>query len=91
MVTESEVRAALAEVIHPTFGLSLTTLQMVRAIRITSGSIEVDLAMNCPGCPGGAAALALAQAKLKGLNETDSVKLSLLPQVWQPPWEYDGL
>ena len=91
MVTESKVWAALDEVIHPTFGLSLTALQMVQAIRIPPGSIEVDLVMNCPGCPGGEAALFLARAKLKNLIGTGVVKLSLLPQVWQPPWVYIGM
>jgi metal-sulfur cluster biosynthetic enzyme len=52
MVTEIEVRAALDQVTHPTFGLSLIALNMVRAVRMSAERIEVDLVMRvaCPGC-----------------------------------------
>jgi metal-sulfur cluster biosynthetic enzyme len=58
MPTEAEVRAALDEVIHPSFGLSLIALGMVRAVRVYDRVIEVDLVMNCP---------AARQAKLRWL------------------------
>ena len=87
MVTEVEVRAVLEQVIHPSFGTSLVALGMVRAVRVSESGIEVDLVMNCPGCPGAEAALALAWKTLRTLNGTGTVSLSLLPQVWTPPWE----
>ena len=40
MVTEAEVRAALDEVIHPSFGMSLIALGMVRAGRVSGNLIE---------------------------------------------------
>ncbi|CAG1009397.1 hypothetical protein BURK2_03872 [Burkholderiales bacterium] len=86
MVTEVEVRAALDRVTHPTFGLSLIALNMVRAVRMSADRIEVDLVMNCPGCPAGEVVLAQARQNLAVLNG-GSVKLNLLPQVWTPPWE----
>lgn len=86
MVTETEVRAALTEVIHPSFGLSLIALNMVRAIRTTDKGIEVDLVMNCPGCPAGEVALAQARRKLVALNG-GAVWINLLPLAWRPPWE----
>lgn len=86
MVTEADVRAALDRVIHPTFGLSLIALNMVRAVRVSESIIEVDLVMNCPGCPAGEVALAQARRSLAALNG-HAVKLNLLPQVWAPPWE----
>ena len=86
MVTEADVRAALDRVIHPTFGLSLIALNMVRAVRVSADRIEVDLVMNCPGCPAGEVALAQARQNLAALNGGD-VRLNLLPQVWTPPWE----
>ena len=86
MVTEAEVRAALDRVIHPTFGLSLIALNMVRAVRVSADRIEVDLVMNCPGCPAGEVALAQARQNLAALNG-GAVKLNLLPQMWVPPWE----
>ncbi len=46
--------------------------------------------MNCPGCPGAEAALALARTKLKAIAGGRVVRLQLLPQLWTPPWEPGG-
>ena len=86
MATEADVRAALDEVIHPSFGMSLIALNMVRAVRVADQVLEVDLVMNCPGCPAGEVVLAQARRSLAALND-HTVKLNLLPQVWTPPWE----
>jgi metal-sulfur cluster biosynthetic enzyme len=86
MITEADVRAALDEAIHPSFGMSLIALNMVRAVRVSADRIEVDLVMNCAGCPAGEVALAQARQNLTALNGGD-VRLSLLPQVWTAPWE----
>lgn len=87
MVTEAEVRAALDRVLHPTFGLSLIALNMVRAVRVSADRIEVDLVMNCPGCPAGEVTLTQARKNLIALSGGD-VRLNLLPQVWTPPWDW---
>jgi metal-sulfur cluster biosynthetic enzyme len=86
MPTEVEIRAALDKVIHPSFGMSLIALNMVRAIRTCGTVIEVDLVMNCPGCPAGEVVLAQAHQNLEALTGGD-VWLNLLPVVWTPPWE----
>ena len=89
MPTEADVRAALGKVIHPTYGMSLVVLQMVREIRLSPERIEVDLVMNCPGCPAGQSVLARAQQALESLHRADGgqVAVHLLAQVWQPPWQ----
>jgi metal-sulfur cluster biosynthetic enzyme len=86
MITEADVRAALDEVIHPSFGMSLIALNMVRAVRVSDRELEVDLVINCPGCPAGEVVLAQARRSLATLNGR-AVKLNLLPHVWTPPWE----
>ena len=86
MLTEVEVRVALDQVIHPTFGMSLIALNMVRAVSVTQAAVEVDLVMNCPGCPAGEVTLAQARQWLEALNG-GRVRLNLLPQVWTPPWD----
>lgn len=55
MVSEADVRSTLDRVVHPSFGLSLIALNMVRAVRVSADLIEVDLVMRgaCPGCPTG--------------------------------------
>jgi metal-sulfur cluster biosynthetic enzyme len=84
--TEAKVRAALDEVIHPSFGISLAALDMVRAVRVSDALVEVDLVMNCPGCPAGEFTLALTRQKIEALC-VGSVRLNLLPQYWTPPWK----
>ena len=91
MLTESEVRAALNQVIHPSFGMSLIVLGMVNAVRVTETKIEIDLLMNCPGCPGGQATLDSIRHALRKLDSELPVKLNVLAQVWHPPWESEGL
>jgi metal-sulfur cluster biosynthetic enzyme len=86
MPTEAEIRSALDEVIHPSFGMSLIALNMVRAVRVSDDAIEVDLVMNCPGCPAGEVALASARHALQALDR-QAVRLIILPQVWVPLWE----
>ncbi len=86
MVTEADVRTVLDGVIHPSFGLSLMALDMVHAVRVSDHLIEVDLRMNCPGCPAGEVALARAYQRLSALNHGD-VQLTVLPEAWTPPWE----
>jgi metal-sulfur cluster biosynthetic enzyme len=87
MVTEAEVRATLDGVIHPSFGMSLIALGMVHTVRVKPGTIEVDLMMNCPGCPGAEAALALTRERLHALDSASAVRMTLLPHIWTPPWE----
>lgn len=89
MPTEAEIKAALGVVIHPTYGMSLVALQMVKDIRLSSDRIEVDLVMNCPGCPAGEAVLARTRQILQAFvaSGDGQVNIRLLPQVWQPPWQ----
>ncbi len=84
MVTEAAVRAALDEVIHPSLGMSLIALDMVRAVHIVQSAITIDFVMNCPGCPAGEVTLAQARQSLAALDGR-AVKLNLLPQMWPPP------
>jgi metal-sulfur cluster biosynthetic enzyme len=89
MVTEETVRSALERVVYPSFGLSIITLEMVRAVRVSQAIIEVDMVMNCPGCPAGEATLAEAQRTLQSLlsHNEGVVKIQLLSEAWTPPWE----
>ncbi len=86
MITEADILTALDQAIHPSFGLSLIALNMVRAVRVSADRVEVDLVMNCPGCPAGEVALAHAHQNLAAL-QVETVQLNLLPEVWIPPWE----
>jgi metal-sulfur cluster biosynthetic enzyme len=89
MVTEETVRSALESVVYPSFGLSIVTLEMVRDVRVSQAGIEVDMVMNCPGCPAGEATLAEVQRTIHSLLPSGSgvVRIQLLSLAWTPPWE----
>jgi metal-sulfur cluster biosynthetic enzyme len=86
MVTEAQVYGVLNEMIHPSFGMSLKVLEMVRAVRVLQSRIEIDLVMNCPGCPTGQAVLDNVRRALHALDQETIVRLNVLPEVWHPPW-----
>jgi metal-sulfur cluster biosynthetic enzyme len=86
MVTEAQVYGVLNEMIHPSFGMSLKVLEMVRAVRVLQSRIEIDLVMNCPGCPAGQAVLDNVRRALHALDQETAVRLNVLPEVWHPPW-----
>lgn len=85
--SEPEVRAALGRVIHPTYGLSIVGLGMLRGIAVSEAGIEVELAMNCPGCPAGQLALGRVRQALESLVQPGmgQVTIRLSPEVWRPP------
>ena len=87
MITEEAAFAALDEVIHPSFGLSLVALGMVRTVRASASQVTVELVMNCPGCPSAEVALGGAWHALRALAPDCTVHLALLPEVWHAPWE----
>lgn len=85
MVDRDAVWAVLGTVIHPTFGLSLVTLEMVKAVRVDGDAVTVELRLDCPGVE---AALAQVSRKLRALNPTpEPVTVCLAPEKWSPPWE----
>jgi metal-sulfur cluster biosynthetic enzyme len=85
-LSEPEVRAALSRVIHPTYGMSIVGLGMLRGVAVSEAGVEVELAMNCPGCPAGQLALGRVRQVLEllVLPGTGQVSIRLLPEVWQP-------
>ncbi|GAB4573397.1 MAG: hypothetical protein Kow0077_15670 [Anaerolineae bacterium] len=87
MVTETEVRAVIQSVIHPSFGMSLSALGMIRAVRVDPAGIEIELVMNCAGCPGPQMALDSLRHAIRTLDGEIPIKITLLPEVWHPPWE----
>ncbi len=86
MLNETDVRSELNRVIHPSFGMSLVALRMVESIRVEGAQIEVDLVMNCPGCPASEATLTKARERLTARCSEAEIRFQLLPKTWAPPW-----
>src|SRR5256714_2670689 len=51
MVSEQDVRAALAGVIDPEIRRSVVELDMVRSVAIDGGAVGVTIALTVAGCP----------------------------------------
>jgi metal-sulfur cluster biosynthetic enzyme len=51
MVSEAEVRSALAEVVDPEYPVSLVDLGLVRDVEIRGATVRVDVAYCSLGCP----------------------------------------
>jgi len=51
MVTEAQVRAALAEVLDPEYPVSLVDLGLVRGVEIGGARVRIDIAYCSLGCP----------------------------------------
>ena len=88
MPDKQEVWAALSTVIHPTYGLSLVTLQMVNAVEIDGDTVSVELLLDCSICASREAILGQVHRKLAGLvPDNGHLTVTLASQAWSPPWE----
>lgn len=85
--SEPEVRAALSRVIHPTYGMSIVGLGMLRGVAVSEAGVEVELALNCPGCPAGQLTLGRVRQALESLIPPGAgeVVIRLSPESWRPP------
>ena len=53
MTNDKEVMTASDTVIHPSYGMSLVALQMIRSVAVNERGVQVEMVMNCPGCAAG--------------------------------------
>lgn len=85
--SEPEVRAALSRVIHPTYGMSIVGLGMLRGVAVSEAGVEVELAMNCSGCPAGQLVLGRVRQALESLvlPGAGQVTICLSSEAWPPP------
>ncbi|MDX1417603.1 MAG: iron-sulfur cluster assembly protein [Candidatus Promineifilaceae bacterium] len=89
MTREQEVINTLDHVVHPSFGMSIVALNMVRSVCVTPSGIQVEMVMNCPGCPAGKVTLAHAHRLLRPLlTETQNLEIVLRHESWRAPWEF---
>ena len=51
VATETQVRAALAEVLDPEYPVSLVDMGLIRGVEISGASVRVDIAYCSLGCP----------------------------------------
>ena len=51
MVTDSDIREALRQVVDPELGVNIVDLGLVYRIDLTAGHLRVEMTMTSPACP----------------------------------------
>jgi ATP-binding protein involved in chromosome partitioning len=77
MVTESEVRNALAQVQDPELGKNIVDLEMVRDLRVTDGNVAFTLALTNLSCPFKDRMVGNARHALEALEGVKAVDIYL--------------
>lgn len=83
--TTESVREALRTVLDPEAGMNIVDLGLVYDIRVSAGSLEVDMTMTTPSCPMGAAIVEDARRAIRALAPAGTAVNVRL--VWDPPWD----
>jgi len=86
MITETEIRDALRQVIDPDIGVNIVDLGLVQRVESTPGAIAVDLIMTTPACPQ-SAYIADEAGRIIRAATKDAVTVSvdvLDSPFWQP-------
>ncbi len=85
MVTESDVRNALRQVIDPELGDNLVDLGLIREISL-SDEINVKMVLTAAGCPLARFLMMRVQQAVESVAEGKPVRVELLREPWAPPW-----
>ncbi len=90
MITEDEVRSALATVIDPEIGANLIELNMIKRINISEDRVVVDLVLTAPGCPLANYIVEGARMAVAAVPGIKSAEVNVLDEPWTPPDSADG-
>lgn len=84
MVTDSQVREALSQVLDPEVGENIIDLGLVYRIDIRPRSLAVAMTMTSPSCPMGGWIQQQVQQQLDALCAGD--QQAQVELVWEPAW-----
>ncbi len=82
-ITTEEVWSALAQILDPEFGLSITDMGLIYNVTVHDGEVQVAMTLTTPTCPAGGMMTSGVQSALANLPGVRSVKVDL---VWEPVW-----
>ena len=86
MITETEIRDALRQVIDPDIGVNIVDLGLVERVRTAPEGVFVDLIMTTPACPQSAYIADESERMIRAASK-DAVAVSvevLDSPFWQP-------
>ena len=84
MGNNEDVMDALAEVIDPEMGISVTDLGLIYGVENQEGHLEVTMTLTSPGCPVAPEIMAAVHRAALSVDEVESVHVNL---TFSPPWD----
>ena len=83
MVTEEQIKEALASVLDPEIGMSVVDLGFIYSIEINGGKVEIEMTLTTRGCPMHQMLSKQVEEVVKSVDGVSEAKVDL---VWDPPW-----
>ena len=83
MVTEEQIKEALASVLDPEIGMSVVDLGFIYSIEIEEGKVEIKMTLTTRGCPMHQMLSKQVEEVVKSIDGVSEAKVDL---VWDPPW-----
>jgi metal-sulfur cluster biosynthetic enzyme len=84
-VNEELVRNSLRTVMDPELGANLVDLNMIRAIRVREGRVDVDMVLTTPQCPLSKWIVQSVRRAVGRLPGVTAVDVKILDEPWQAP------
>tara|TARA_B100000900_G_scaffold340538_1_gene303363 strand:+ start:1728 stop:2030 length:303 start_codon:yes stop_codon:yes gene_type:complete len=85
MGNNEDVMDALAEVIDPEMGISVTELGLIYDVENQGGHLEVTMTLTSPGCPVAPEIMAAVHRAALSVDEVESVHVNLtFSPLWDP-------
>ena len=85
MGSNEDVMDALAEVIDPEMGISVTDLGLIYGVENQEGHLEVTMTLTSPGCPVAPEIMAAVHRAALSVTEVESVHVNLtFSPLWDP-------
>jgi len=87
MVTESEIREALRQVIDPEIGVNIVDLGLVYRIEVDGARVRIAMTMTSPACPLADYLKDLVTSAIRD-RAPDVADVDIV-LAWEPPWDPD--
>ena len=85
MGNNEDVMDALAEVLDPEMGISVTDLGLIYGVENQEGHLEVTMTLTSPGCPVAPEIMAAVHRAALSVDEVESVHVNLtFSPLWDP-------
>jgi serine O-acetyltransferase len=85
LVCGNEIREALKEVIDPEVGIDIVDLGLIKEIRVTGTSAEIDMVLTCKACPLADHLSGQVKRRALGVCGIEQVTVNVLDE----PWNWD--